>query len=74
MRNELAFGGIGFAMGLMMSMYMKSDTYKERYGCRTCRYESKSKNYPRCRDCKRQKGTNWIKPVETCHCCGQELE
>ena len=64
-----------FIMGLaMMTMYSKNDAYKDKYGCRTCRYEEKLKSFKTCLSCLKQNGSNWNKPVQKCHCCGKELD
>ena len=55
-------------------MFNKNDTHKDRYGCRSCRYEEQSMIYSKCMHCTRQKSSNWTKkkpkPVH-CECCGQ---
>ena len=64
------FGVLGMGTELM-KMFNKSDAYKDRHGCRTCRYGKKSLSYGECLHCERQRGTNWKTKKVHCECCGQ---
>ncbi|GAH02813.1 unnamed protein product [marine sediment metagenome] len=58
-------------------MMNKSDSYKDQYGCSSCKYETKSRMYERCIDCRRRKGSKWVAVPKVpekvfCECCGAE--
>ena len=78
MKQTLAMMGLGIgiagAMGVL-SMTMKSADYKARYGCETCKYESRIVLSAPCCRCLEQHGTKWKKVAPKpayCECCGQE--
>lgn len=78
MRIELAGIGIGLAIGYaiqgMSTMIIKNNYFKNRRGCRTCRYESESINSSRCKHCEHAKGSHWTRPKKECPECGQVVE
>ena len=67
--HALAIAAVAAIGGLFM--FRKSETYKDKYGCRTCRYGKKSLSYGECLHCERQRGTNWKTKKVHCECCGQ---
>ncbi|GAJ12258.1 unnamed protein product [marine sediment metagenome] len=60
-------------------MFDKKDKHKEQYGCKTCKYLSRSLVFKRCMDCKRRKGSKWVAVPKVpqkayCECCGAEKQ
>ena len=59
-------------------MFSKSEKYKKRHGCATCKYEHHLMIHSRCGACKARTGSKWIaKPAPKkayCECCGSVKE